>query len=72
MAELMFVSHCSTDDKGRRVIIRYMGTENTVFEVGELDNDAINKLCGLSEEDVRDIRAWLSAKANGDIKEGLL
>ena len=69
MAELLFVSHSNSDDKGRRVIStdKKIST-NYFFSVDELDNDKANKLCGLSDQDVADIKAWLANK----VKENLL
>lgn len=59
MARLLFVHHSNSDDKGKRVIAIYQNTENVFFSQNELDNEAINKLCGLTIEDVDAIKEWL-------------
>lgn len=59
MARLLFVSHSNTDNLGKRVVAIYQNTENTIFNSNELDNDSINRLCGLTPEDIVAIRDWL-------------
>ncbi len=62
MAELLFVSHSNNDKKGLRVI-SYQGiVVNIYYSVEELNDPKSNSLCGLSKQDVTDIKAWLSNK----------
>lgn len=64
MARLLFVDHSNYDARGKRVVCvdgnkKEGFTENTIYESSELDNEAINKLCGLTNSDIMAIRDWL-------------
>lgn len=65
MARLMFVSHSNSDQLGKRVVAIFNNTENVFFSHTELDNPAINTLCGLTPEDVTTIKEWLMDKGSG-------
>ena len=62
MSELLFVEYSNKDQLGRRVIGTDFKTTNIYFSVADMDDDKINKLCGLSTKDVDDIKLWLKGK----------
>jgi hypothetical protein len=59
MTKILFISHTNYDNLGKRVVVIYQNTENTFFSQEELSDTKINELCGLSQDNVDDIREWL-------------
>ncbi len=53
LKEILFVTHSSRDNRGKRVIVRIDNTENTLFP-GE-EKDPINIVLGLDHNDISSI-----------------
>jgi len=60
MTKILFISHTNYDNLGKRVIVIYQNTENTYFSKDDLKDKTVNELCGLSQKNVDDIKAWIS------------
>jgi hypothetical protein len=60
MTKIMFISHTNYDNLGKRVVVIYQNTENTIFSQEEISDKKVNDLCGLSQDNVDDIARWLS------------
>ena len=58
--EILFVTHSSRDDKGKRVIVRLDNTENTFYPGDE--TDPINKIMGLEDGDIKAIQEFFGNK----------
>lgn len=54
--EILYVLSSSRDNKGKRVIVIFDNTENTLFP-GEED-DPISKIIGLDESDISQIKRF--------------
>jgi hypothetical protein len=59
--EILFITHSSKDDKGKRVIVRLDNTENVVYP-GEID-DPILKVIGLDSVDVKRISEFFGIRS---------
>lgn len=60
MTKILFISHTNYDNRGKRVVVIYQNTENTFFAKEDFNDKRINELCGLSQDNVDDIKEWLS------------
>lgn len=65
--EILFVTHSSKDDKGKRCIVRIDNTENIVYpeELG----DPILQVMGLDSVDIKEIAEFFERKINATTKE---
>lgn len=59
--ELLFITHSSKDDKGKRIIVRLDNTENVIYPV-EID-DPVLKLIGLDGVDIKQISEFFGIKS---------
>lgn len=61
--EILFVTHSSRDNKGKRVIIRIDNTENTLYPGDE--GDPINRVMGLDSVDIDKIQEFFDRGQGG-------
>jgi hypothetical protein len=59
--EILFITHSSSDDKGRRVVVREGIVENTLYP-GEEDDKATQRLLGLDSEGLVMIKAFFQSE----------
>ena len=62
ITELLFISRSSRDNKGKRVLVRYAGTENILFP-GDENEVKTMKLIGMDSEDIQNTKLFLKSKS---------
>ena len=59
--EILFITHSSCDDKGKRVVVKEGVVENTLYP-GEEDDKATQRLLGLDSECLVMIKAFFQSE----------